>query len=208
MLAPRIGLLYDWTKEGRSKIYAHWGRFYESIPMDINDRSFGGEVTYQQLFASSACGTADAKLARPTRASAASNGKDCVATRRRSGQVQQLIGASGVLIAPGIQAAVPRRVHRRLRVRDPRRSQDRLVVPEPPPRSRDRGRLDRRREHVHHREPRRVVADATRTTLVDKISRTDDATEQARLTARARAVQGHPHLRQAARATTTRSSSR
>ena len=50
--APRVGLLYDWTKEGRSKIYAHWGRFYESIPMDINDRSFGGEVTYEQLFAS------------------------------------------------------------------------------------------------------------------------------------------------------------
>jgi outer membrane receptor protein involved in Fe transport len=46
LIAPRIGLIYDWTKEGRSKIYANWGRFYESIPMDINNRSFGGEQTF------------------------------------------------------------------------------------------------------------------------------------------------------------------
>src|SRR5262249_14710158 len=46
LIAPRVGFIYDWTKEGRSKIYASWGRFYESIPMDINERSFGGESTY------------------------------------------------------------------------------------------------------------------------------------------------------------------
>lgn len=46
MFAPRLGVIYDWTKEGRSKVFAHWGRFYESIPMDINFRSFGGEVYY------------------------------------------------------------------------------------------------------------------------------------------------------------------
>ncbi len=47
LYAPRVGLIYDWTKEGRSKVYAHWGRFYESIPMDINNRSFGGETSYE-----------------------------------------------------------------------------------------------------------------------------------------------------------------
>jgi outer membrane receptor protein involved in Fe transport len=44
MLAPRLGLIYDPTQEGRAKINLHWGRFYESIPMDINARAFGGEV--------------------------------------------------------------------------------------------------------------------------------------------------------------------
>lgn len=44
MFAPRLGVIYDPTQEGRSKINAHWGRFYESIPMDINARAFGGEV--------------------------------------------------------------------------------------------------------------------------------------------------------------------
>jgi Carboxypeptidase regulatory-like domain len=42
--APRIGFTWDPTRNGKSKLYANWGRFFESIPMDINIRSFGGEV--------------------------------------------------------------------------------------------------------------------------------------------------------------------
>ena len=42
--APRIGFVWDVARNNRSKLYANWGRFYESIPMDINIRSFGGEV--------------------------------------------------------------------------------------------------------------------------------------------------------------------
>jgi hypothetical protein len=56
LIAPRVGLIFDWTKEGRSKVYANWGRFYESIPMDINDRTFGGEVTYEEEWANNQCG--------------------------------------------------------------------------------------------------------------------------------------------------------
>ncbi len=40
--APRIGVVYDPTKEGRSKIFAHYGQYYESIPMDLAERAFGG----------------------------------------------------------------------------------------------------------------------------------------------------------------------
>ena len=50
MFAPRLGIIYDPTQEGRSKINAHWGRFYESIPMDINSRAFGGEIFNVRLF--------------------------------------------------------------------------------------------------------------------------------------------------------------
>ncbi|MCB9562129.1 MAG: TonB-dependent receptor [Kofleriaceae bacterium] len=46
MLAPRVGVIYDPTQEGRAKVFGHWGRFYESVPMDINTRAFGGEITY------------------------------------------------------------------------------------------------------------------------------------------------------------------
>lgn len=45
MIAPRIGFVWDPTAEGRAKLMAHWGRFYESVPMDINVRAFGGEIT-------------------------------------------------------------------------------------------------------------------------------------------------------------------
>jgi len=45
MFAPRLGFIYDPTKEGRSKIFGHYGQFYENVPMDLNFRSYGGELT-------------------------------------------------------------------------------------------------------------------------------------------------------------------
>ena len=42
--APRLGFVWDFAKNGRSKIYANYGRFFESIPLDIDIRSFGGEI--------------------------------------------------------------------------------------------------------------------------------------------------------------------
>ncbi len=42
--APRLGFNYDPTGEGKSKIFGHYGRFFENVPMDINVRSFGGEI--------------------------------------------------------------------------------------------------------------------------------------------------------------------
>jgi hypothetical protein len=47
LIAPRIGFIFDPTQQGKSKIFGHWGRFYENIPMDINVRSFGGEIIRQ-----------------------------------------------------------------------------------------------------------------------------------------------------------------
>ena len=43
MIAPRIGFAWDFTGDGRSKIYGHYGKFYQSIPLTINVRSFGNE---------------------------------------------------------------------------------------------------------------------------------------------------------------------
>ena len=40
--APRLGFTWDFLGNGKSKLYGHWGYFYESIPMDIVIRSFGG----------------------------------------------------------------------------------------------------------------------------------------------------------------------
>ena len=46
--APRLGFVYDWTQKGLSKVFAHYGRFYEAIPLDINDRQFSGEGILNQ----------------------------------------------------------------------------------------------------------------------------------------------------------------
>jgi outer membrane receptor protein involved in Fe transport len=42
--APRVGFVWDVAGNGRSKLFANYGRFYENIPQDINIRAFGGEV--------------------------------------------------------------------------------------------------------------------------------------------------------------------
>jgi hypothetical protein len=95
MWAPRLGLIYDWTKEGRSKVYASYGRFYESIPMDINDRSFGGETLLLRDFNPDECGPQDPGLGAPD-----ANG--CLAMD--AGVTNERLFGSGVLVAPGIKA--------------------------------------------------------------------------------------------------------
>jgi hypothetical protein len=49
--APRIGVVYDPTKEGRSKIFAHYGQYYESIPLDLANRDFGGRGYQATIYA-------------------------------------------------------------------------------------------------------------------------------------------------------------
>jgi hypothetical protein len=44
-IAPRVQAIYDFTGQGRGKIAANWGRFYENIPLHVGDRAFGG-VTF------------------------------------------------------------------------------------------------------------------------------------------------------------------
>jgi hypothetical protein len=41
--SPRLGAIYDFTQQGRSKVFASYARFYESVPLDLVDRSFPGE---------------------------------------------------------------------------------------------------------------------------------------------------------------------
>ena len=42
-IGPRLQVVYDWTRQGRSKVAANWGRFYQSFPLDMADRAFGDE---------------------------------------------------------------------------------------------------------------------------------------------------------------------
>ncbi len=44
-LSPRLGASFNPTGVGRSRIYASYGWFYESVPLDINQRSFSAEGT-------------------------------------------------------------------------------------------------------------------------------------------------------------------
>jgi hypothetical protein len=41
--SPRVGVIYDPTQVGRMKIFGNYARLYESVPLDIADRSLSGE---------------------------------------------------------------------------------------------------------------------------------------------------------------------
>lgn len=41
--APRAGIIWDFSGHGKGALRFNYGRYYESIPMDINERAFGGE---------------------------------------------------------------------------------------------------------------------------------------------------------------------
>jgi hypothetical protein len=102
MFAPRLGVVYDWTKVAKGKLFGHWGRFYESVPMQINDRSFGGEVFDYSDFISlgddNQCGPTVAGIGAP-------DGNGCLVDPTAvPGKDETLFGTSGVLVAPGIKA--------------------------------------------------------------------------------------------------------
>ncbi len=94
MWAPRLGIIYDWTKQGRSKVYGHWGRFYESIPMRINERSFGGETFLRSIYGIGQCGDPVDVIDGPS-------GDNCPEDERPDFGYDLL--GSGVLVAPGIK---------------------------------------------------------------------------------------------------------
>ena len=46
--SPRIGAIWDPTREGRAKITANFARFYQAITLNMVDRSFPGELGVQK----------------------------------------------------------------------------------------------------------------------------------------------------------------
>ena len=87
MLAPRLGVIYDPTQEGRSRIYGNWGRFYESIPMDINVRAYGGEIIAQTNMPIDGC-----------------DFNDPIGTCDETGRTPNLLGGGDTISAPGLKA--------------------------------------------------------------------------------------------------------
>ena len=98
MFAPRLGFIFDPTKEGKAKIMGHWGRFYETVPLDINVRAFGGEITNERLVGTDGNGDPDGSCAfTHGDADLANSILGCTAA---DGQTSQLGGAISY-VAPG-----------------------------------------------------------------------------------------------------------
>jgi len=54
-VAPRVGVVYDWTNEGRSRLFASYGWFYQQLPLQLNSRVFGGLVDVRRTYRNAQC---------------------------------------------------------------------------------------------------------------------------------------------------------
>lgn len=61
--SPRVGAVYDFTQQGRSKLFASFARYYESVPLDIVDRAFGGQSTLSSFHLAADCDPRDPGVA-------------------------------------------------------------------------------------------------------------------------------------------------
>jgi outer membrane receptor protein involved in Fe transport len=53
--SPRVGVIWDPTQEGRAKLFAHFARYYESVPLDIADRALSAEPQVGSFHDSGSC---------------------------------------------------------------------------------------------------------------------------------------------------------
>ncbi len=142
--APRVGAIYDFTRKGRGKIFASYGWFYESIPMDINDRSFSGEGAILAATPGGTCmpnmaGIYDLSTCKPT-------------TMITNAGIS---GGTYSSVSPGAQGHVLGGSGRRHPVRRRLRPRPRCVVHPPRPRPHHRGYVAERGLGLHHRQPGR-----------------------------------------------------
>ncbi len=54
-VAPRAGLVYDWTDEGRSRLYGGYGMFFQQLPLALLNRVYGGMVEVVRTYDHNAC---------------------------------------------------------------------------------------------------------------------------------------------------------
>lgn len=54
-VAPRAGLVYDWTDEGRSRLYGGYGMFFQQLPLALLNRVYGGMVEVIRNYENSSC---------------------------------------------------------------------------------------------------------------------------------------------------------
>jgi hypothetical protein len=191
MFAPRLGVIYDWTRVAQGQAVRPTGAASTSRCRcrSTTGRSAARSSTTSR--SSSRRGDGNQCGADPPTASVRVDGNRClddeatVPGQRRD----SLFGSSGVLVAPGLQApSTSTRPWLACAVRGGPDDTDGRPQPRTPDHGpRDRGRVDRRRRHVHHRQPGRVVGRAEEARLERPDRRRPRSTRTSPRPARARA---------------------
>lgn len=64
-VAPRAGIRYDWTQEGRSRLFANYGWFYQPMPLSLINRTHGGLVNVVRSYDHAECNGRNDLMERP-----------------------------------------------------------------------------------------------------------------------------------------------
>lgn len=54
-VAPRASVVYDWTDEGRSRLFASYGWFFQQMPVSLLNRVYGGQVNVIRTYRDQDC---------------------------------------------------------------------------------------------------------------------------------------------------------
>ncbi len=105
-LSPRVGVLYDFTRAGRSRLFAHYARYYQSVPLALVDR-LTASPTVRSAVSAAACNPQDPgqqELSCEDPANAVDVGTDPAAPRRYVASTPVTVDAN--VLAPAVDEVV------------------------------------------------------------------------------------------------------
>ncbi len=99
-VSPRVGVIWDPTQSGHAKVYVHYARFYESVPLQVADRSLSGEPGLNAVQGGKGCDPRNGTLAPGCGGAAnrVTTGSPSSPDRKWS-----VVGAGGVPIDPSLK---------------------------------------------------------------------------------------------------------
>lgn len=100
--SPRVGAIYDFTQQGRSKLFVNYARFYENVPLDLADLSFPQQRLLSATYDARTCNPSDANLL--TGCSDARNRQPLGTNTERPNEVWDAQGGDRVPVDPNIRA--------------------------------------------------------------------------------------------------------
>jgi hypothetical protein len=61
-VAPRASIVYDWTDEGRSRMYGSYGWFFQQMPVSLLNRVYGGQVNVIRTYRDQDCRSGELEI--------------------------------------------------------------------------------------------------------------------------------------------------
>jgi hypothetical protein len=99
--SPRVGVIYDPTQQGRSKLYVNYARFFESMTLDMADLSFPQQQLMSATYNAPACNPSDPVSLRTGCASDAN--RQAIGNPESPNQFWNVEGGDRVPVDPNIK---------------------------------------------------------------------------------------------------------